>query len=62
MARWEEGISACKDYLAHYPNQVEPHLGLAIDYVEVGRQDNARAEVAEAVSLYPQLSLNNRVE
>jgi adenylate cyclase len=62
MARWEEAISALKDYLAHYPNQVLPHVDLAIDYAEVGRHDDARAEVAEAVRLYPQLSLNTAVE
>jgi adenylate cyclase len=61
MARWELAISALKDYLAHYPNQVLPHVELAIDYVEAGRHDDARAEVAEAVRLYPQLSLNTAV-
>ena len=61
MARWEQAISALKDYLAHYPNQVLPHVELAIDYVEAGRHDDARAEVAEAVRLYPQLSLNTAV-
>jgi hypothetical protein len=62
MARWEEAISALKDYLAHYPNQVWPHVALTIDYVEVGRHDDARAEMAEAVRLYPQLSLNTAVD
>ena len=62
MARWEDGISAFKDYLAHYPNQVGPRVALAIDYVEVGRPDDARAEVAEAVRLYPQLSLNTAAD
>ena len=62
MARWEEAISALKDYLAHYPNQVGAHVDLAIDYVEVGRHDDARAEVTEAVRLYPQLSLNTAVD
>jgi adenylate cyclase len=62
MARWEEAISPLKDYLAHYRNQVGAHVDLAIDYVEVGRDDDARAEMAEAVRLYPQFSLNTTVE
>jgi adenylate cyclase len=62
MARWEEAISASKDYLAHYPNQVGPRVELAIDYIEVGRKDVAQAEVAEAVRLYPQLSLNTAID
>ncbi len=37
------------------PRQVD----LAIDYIEVGREDTARAEVAEALRLDPQLSLKN---
>ncbi len=59
LGRWEEAISALKDYLAHYPEQVRAHVDLAIDYIEVGRKDTARAEVAEALRLDPQLSLKN---
>jgi len=57
LGRWEEAISALKDYLTHYPDQVMVHVELAVDYAEVGREDAARAEVAQALRLDPQLSL-----
>jgi hypothetical protein len=46
-----------KAYSAHYPDQVMPHAELAIGYTEVGREEAARAEMAEALRLYPRLSL-----
>jgi TolB-like protein/predicted Zn-dependent protease len=57
LGRWEKAISALKAYSAHYPDQVMPHAELAIGYTEVGREEAARAEMAEALRLYPRLSL-----
>ena len=34
-----------------------PHTGLAVDYIELGRDDAARAEAAEVLRLNPQYSL-----
>jgi Flp pilus assembly protein TadD len=59
LGSWQEAISALKDYSAHYPDQVIPHAELAIGYVELGREEAARAEMAEALRLYPQLSVHN---
>ena len=57
LGRWEEAISALKEYSANFPEQVLPHAELAICYTEVGREEAARAEMAEALRLYPRLSL-----
>jgi adenylate cyclase len=62
LGRWEEAISAFKDFLARYPDQVRPQVELALDYIEVGRDDDAREEVAEALRLDPQFSLKMGIE
>jgi len=62
LGRWQEAISALKGFLARYPDQVQPHVQLALSYIEVGWHDAARAEVAEALRLYPQFSLKMGVE
>jgi adenylate cyclase len=62
LGRWEDAISAFKSFLGRYPQQVLPRVELAVDYIEVGRDDDARAEVAEALRLDPQFSLKMGVE
>jgi tetratricopeptide (TPR) repeat protein len=62
LGRWQEAIAALKGFLARYPDQVQPRVELALNYIEVGRDDAARAEVAEALRLYPQFSLKIAVE
>jgi tetratricopeptide (TPR) repeat protein len=62
LGRWEDAISAFKSFLGRYPQLVLPHVELAVDYIEVGRDDDARAEVAEALRLDPQFSLKMGVE
>jgi TolB-like protein/predicted Zn-dependent protease len=57
LGRWEEAIPALKDYSVRYPDQVMPHAELAIGYTEVGREEAAPAEMAQALRLYPRLSL-----
>jgi len=37
--------------------QVGAHAHLAIDYMELGREDTARAEVAEVLKLNPEFSV-----
>ena len=44
-------------HLARYPNNLGGHWVLAVAYVELGRLDEARAEVAEVMRLNPQLTL-----
>ena len=61
LGRWEEALSALEAYVAHYPDQVLPHIELAVEYVEVGRDDPGRAEIAHALRLDPQFSLRNGI-
>jgi adenylate cyclase len=53
LGRWQEAISVLKRATINYP---WPHVWLAVDYVELGRDDAARAEVAEILRLNPQFS------
>src|SRR5262249_26432492 len=55
--RPEEAIAPLKQFLSHYPNALGPHLTLAAVYSELGKETEARAEVAEVLRLNPQFSL-----
>jgi tetratricopeptide (TPR) repeat protein len=56
MGRYEEAIRVLKRHLARYPD-LAAHYLLAIDYIELGREDEARAEAAEVLRMNPQFSL-----
>jgi tetratricopeptide (TPR) repeat protein len=62
LGRWEEAVSDLKAFLARYPAQVRPHVELALNYIELGQDEAARAEVAEALRLDPQFSLDTGVK
>src|SRR5262249_50553234 len=53
----EEAIVPLKQFLAHYPNALGPHLTLAAVYSELGKETEARAEATEVLRLNPQFSL-----
>jgi tetratricopeptide (TPR) repeat protein len=57
LGRWEEAISTLKRFSARHEDSFQSHLLLAEDYVEVSRDDAARAEAAEVLRLSPQFSL-----
>ena len=57
LGRWQEAISALKRLPPSAYNNPWLHVQLAVDYVELGRDDDARAEIAEARNLNPQFSL-----
>jgi tetratricopeptide (TPR) repeat protein len=57
LGRWQQAISSLKAYSAVHPRDVWPHVDLAVDYVELGQQSAARAEVAEILRLNPRFSL-----
>src|SRR4029077_5100216 len=44
VGRYEEAIPILKRYLASYPNLLAAHYVLAVDYIELGREPQARAE------------------
>jgi TolB-like protein/DNA-binding winged helix-turn-helix (wHTH) protein/predicted Zn-dependent protease len=62
LGRWEEAVRALNGCLARYPDQVLPHVALAVDHVKLGQDDVARAEVAEILRLNPQFSLKMALE
>ena len=57
LGRWEEAITALKRYMVLRPADIRAHAYLAVDYVELGHNDAARAEAAEALRLNPQLTV-----
>jgi TolB-like protein len=56
LGRWPEAIEAFKRHLDHFPHNFWVHAYLAIDYAELGKEDAARAEVAQVQKLDPQLT------
>ncbi len=56
MGRYEESVSALKQCLPAFGNAPGPHLNLAIDYIELGRDDEARTEAAEVLRINPRFS------
>jgi adenylate cyclase len=56
--RYEEAVSAYKKAIQHAPNNVRTHTMLAATYSMMGREKEARAEVAEALRINPKFSLD----
>jgi adenylate cyclase len=54
---FEEALSAWKKGAALSPNAIDIHLRLAACYSSLGREDEARTEVAAVLKLNPKLSL-----
>jgi tetratricopeptide (TPR) repeat protein len=55
--RYEEAIAALKKGLSTNPNYLYAHLNLAAAYSQSGREEEARAEVAEVLRIDPTCSL-----
>ncbi len=58
MGRYEQAIPILKRHLASYPNSWGAHGMLVVDYTELGREDEARAEAAEVLRISPHFSLD----
>ncbi len=61
MGHYEEAIPVVKQFQASYPNVLGSHfchLYLIVDYVELGRDGEARSEVADFLQFSPNLSLD----
>jgi adenylate cyclase len=57
--QYEEAIAALNRVLNRNPNFYPAHFYLAASYSELGREDEARAEVAELQRKWPECSLEN---
>jgi tetratricopeptide (TPR) repeat protein len=55
--RYEEALGPLKKVLTLNPNLMFSHLNLAVCYAELGRLEEARAEVAEVLRIVPHASL-----
>jgi TolB-like protein/class 3 adenylate cyclase/Tfp pilus assembly protein PilF len=61
MGHYEEAIPVVKQFQASYPNVLGSHfchLYLIVDYVELGRDGDARSEAADFLRFSPNLSLD----
>ncbi len=57
LERYEEAMATLKRALTRSPDDFGIHLLLASIYSEIGREEEARAHVAEALRINPQLSM-----
>jgi len=57
LGSYEEAMPPLKTYLGRYSNDVGAHLLLIACFVELGRNEEARAEAAELMRINPQFSL-----
>jgi adenylate cyclase len=55
--RYEEAIAALKRVLNRNPNFWPAHVYLAASYVELGQEEEARAEAADLLKVHPNFSL-----
>jgi len=57
--RNEEAIAEYEKSLQKNPDDLFTHLGLAVAYVSLGREEKARAEAAEVLRIHPKFSLKH---
>jgi adenylate cyclase len=57
LERYEEAMATLKRALTRSPDDLGIHLMLAVIYSEIGREEEARAHVAEAQKINPQLTM-----
>jgi adenylate cyclase len=62
MGQYKQAILLLKRHVRHYPDQVWAHVNLAVAYMELGREHEARDEVSEIVRISPQFVLGNPSE
>ena len=55
----QEAIIEYKKTLQQNPDDLFAHLGLAIAYVSLGRQEAARAEAVEVLRIHPRFSVEH---
>ncbi len=59
VGRHDEALKAYEKAVKLNPNDIFAHLSLAGQYVELGRDEQARAEVREVLRLHPKFSLDS---
>ncbi len=62
MGKHEEAIAALKESLTRDPDFLYARLILAVVHSELGRKEEAQAEVAEALRISPRVSMEGQRE
>ena len=62
MGRYAEAIPIFKAYIVRLPHQSWPRVWLTVAYSELGREQEARAEIVEILRISPQFSLKAEKE
>ncbi len=57
--KYEDAIVVLKKSLQERPNGLFSHLALAVCYVSLGREEQARAEATEVLRIHPKFSLEH---
>jgi adenylate cyclase len=57
QGQYQQAISAYKRHTSSFSTWLGSHLGLAIAYTELGRDQDAQAEAAEVIRLNPHFTL-----
>jgi adenylate cyclase len=57
MGRYEDAVPILQQSLAAYPNIMPTHLSLIKAFVQLGREEDARAAAAELMRMSPQFSV-----
>mgnify|MGYP001823699402 FL=1 len=55
--RYEEAITAYQKALQKNPADIFTHIGLAVTYVKLAREEEARAEAKEVLRIHPKFSI-----
>jgi adenylate cyclase len=58
VGRYQEAEKQLKKALELSPNDIFTHLSLAVTYVKLGRNEEAKAEAAEVLRVHPKFSLD----
>ena len=62
MGQYEDAVAALKRCITRNPDYLSPHRTLAVIFSELGREEEARAEVAEVLRISPRASLESQRE
>jgi tetratricopeptide (TPR) repeat protein len=57
MGRYQDAIPVLKQSLTAFPNILVSHIFLTAAYVELGREEEARAEAVEIIRMSPQFTV-----
>ena len=57
IGKYEEALAAGKQAQSRSPNDIFSHLLLAVTYIELGRDEEARASAAEMLKIKPNITL-----